>query len=88
MSVLPRLEEWKAKLDAQRAARAEALRTALTTAQGNVTRAAAILAISRQRVTVLVKELGLNDFARELRRGSGYRGVTATGRPRSLKNEK
>jgi len=90
MSTLPRLEEWKAHLVAYREARAKELHAALVATQGNIKHAALKMAppISRQRATVLVKELGLVDFARELRRASGIRGATATGRPPPEKTQK
>ncbi len=78
---LPRLPERTAALIAAREQRKAELTEALRIEQGNITRAAQFLQLSRQRVTVLVREEGLGEYARKLRRAAGIRGEKATGRP-------
>lgn len=64
---LPKLAEWSAKLEEERAKRRDELVEALTLEHGFVSRAAERLKISRQRVTVLVEELELGGLVAELR---------------------
>ena len=68
---LPRLDEWKEKLEDGREKRRVELVEALTVERGSVKNAAERLELSRQRVTILVKEMNLGDFARALRAKRG-----------------
>jgi DNA-binding NtrC family response regulator len=76
---LPRLKKRLTELESARELRRVEWTNALETTRGNITRAAKLLAISRQRATILMKEFNLKEFARELRKKAG---VKATGRPR------
>jgi transcriptional regulator with GAF, ATPase, and Fis domain len=70
---LPRL---KARLDdyeVKREVRRQELVDALLAADGNVTATATALELSRQRVTVLMKELSLTEPARQMRRAANQR---------------
>jgi hypothetical protein len=80
--VLPRLEAHKVILEDYRQLRSQEWIAALTTTQGNITRAAKIMdpPMSRQRATVFTKELGLRDFALRLRVAAGMK--NGRGRPR------
>lgn len=70
-AILPRLDEWKDRLEDGREKRRAELVEALTVERGSVKNAAERLELSRQRVTILVKEMGLGDFARALRAKRG-----------------
>lgn len=72
MIVLPKLEAWKKTLEEHREQRHAELIAALETEGGNISRATKLMdpPMSRQRVTILMKELDLIEFARELREGS------------------
>jgi len=70
------LPRFRARLDGyeeKREIRRQELVDALLAADGNVTVTAAALALSRQRVTVLMKELGLAESARQMRRAAKQR---------------
>ncbi len=81
-SLLPKLAARKDQLEAAREVRKEELVAALTESAGNITYAAKALGLHRQWVTTLVRQLGLQELARGLRRATG---ATGTGRPRSTK---
>jgi hypothetical protein len=70
-SLLPRLDEWRTKLETQRAKRREEVLATLKDERGNISAAATALKLSRQRLTVLLKEMQLIELARSLRRKRG-----------------
>jgi DNA-binding NtrC family response regulator len=80
LTTLPRLAQWQNELEKNREVKATAIKEVLLAARGNITHAAALLPLSRARLTILLRELGLQDFARDLRRAAGARG-NALGRP-------
>ena len=82
VTTLPRLSQWHDQLDKNREVKNIRIREVLCATGGNITHAAALLPLSRARLTILLRELGLQDFARDLRRAAGARG-NALGRPAS-----
>jgi DNA-binding NtrC family response regulator len=58
----------------------DSLKAALDQTQGNITRAASVLQISKVHAMRMVKVYGFGDYARELRVSKGG---CSTGRPRS-----
>ena len=68
---LPRLRKRIAELEAAREVRREELLEALRLEHGVIARAAATLNLSRQRVTLLIKQFDLNNEARRLRVKAG-----------------
>jgi hypothetical protein len=57
------------------------VRAALVGVRGNITRAAAVLGVSKPYTMWLVARHGLRDEAREMRAAAG---MAATGRPRKI----
>ena len=67
---------WRDKLEDARVIRRQDLVEALTEAKGNITLAASLVkpkSLNRSRVTKLVKDMELNEFAAELRRAAKAR---------------
>lgn len=73
MNTLPKLRARLDKYEINRDQRHNDLVGALLRSDGNISEAAFALKLSRQRVTVLVKEFGLGDSARKLRRAARQR---------------
>lgn len=68
---LPRLRKHIETLEAAREVRREELLEALKVEHGIISRAAAKLKLSRQRVTLLIKQFDLREEARKLRIKAG-----------------
>lgn len=64
---LPKLDAHKSRLEAARQIRRSDLVEALETHSGNITAAAKSLPLARSRVNLLIKQMGLQAFARGLR---------------------
>lgn len=75
-------DTWKAELRAEREARRPVLVDALDRAEGNITHAASFVGLSRQRLTIELKDLGLQAHARDLRKRKAGASKSGLGRPR------
>jgi DNA-binding NtrC family response regulator len=79
MEALPRMKSWFELLEINRSEQVKQIMEALTEAKGNISHTARVLNMSRQRLTVLMKESDLNDFAFDLRKKAGAK--NRVGRP-------